>query len=114
MSQKRRSPYTYLQTPEYRYIPLLRIVTLICFGGILGSICLVGFFLYENIYTSLGQMEAIAALQSSIGYETIDFDRLDAVKAAWEEKHAPNRLVPVRDPFTSLAASSTSTTVTER
>ena len=104
MRKKRLSTYSYLRTPEYRYIPLLRIVTLVCFGVMLVSICSVGFFLYENIYTSLGQIEAISALQSTLGYEALDFERLEAVRAAWQNKHTPLPLVAVRDPFRSVSS----------
>lgn len=98
---KRPSTYAYLRTPEYRSIPKLRVVSIIMIGLMAAVVGSTIFFLYESVYTVIGQIQSITALQGSVAFEAINFERLEKVQAAWDKKHEQRDLTILRDPFSA-------------
>lgn len=88
-----------LRTPEYKHIFKLRLVS---FGAV--GICLLAFsataaFLYQTVSTTITHIEAITLLQTSVT-EVIDFNQLERVRTAWDEKQAPvTSTMSIKNPF---------------
>lgn len=89
-----------LTTVEYKHFQLLRIVnlfTLFLFGVILGF---AGMFLYNKIYTVIGQAQNILSLERpSAAGNAINFSQLEKVDSAWREKFSLPPVTAQRDPF---------------
>lgn len=85
--------------PEYQPFIKLRIVSLIMFGLLLIGLLGVTIFIYNNIYTAIGQVQSIIVLESKLGIEAINFDLFEKVKKAWEEKQTDSLPTINRDPF---------------
>ena len=87
-----------LQAAEYRHFMSLRLANMfivtffiiLVFGG--------GFFIYQRIYTTIGQVQAITILRSQLGAEVINFKNLEEIEEAWQKKKTS--VVSInRDPF---------------
>lgn len=104
-----------LTTVEYRHFQLLRIInliTLFIFGVILG---VAGMFLYNKIYTVIGQAQNILTLDQSVNVgSAVDFQLLEQTLLAYDAKYQSNTAIGARNPFDLPAApvAATSTTVT--
>ncbi|PIT86397.1 MAG: hypothetical protein COU33_03400 [Candidatus Magasanikbacteria bacterium CG10_big_fil_rev_8_21_14_0_10_43_6] len=96
---------------EYKHIESLRILYIIISGGITLSIGLIVFFIYSNVYQALEDANTIIILRSELGIETIDFDKLETVRAACTGKCIAPLGPLTRDPFSDVMVSpQTSTT----
>lgn len=90
---------------EYRPIGWLRIISLVAFALAFCVISITVYFVYSNVYSIVGSVDAILTLQSDLKIEPIDFTRLDRVSAAWNQKHASTTIVLPRDPFHATSTS---------
>ena len=104
--RQRPISYAYLRTPEYRSIPKLRLVNIVVIGLMAAIVGSTTFFLYESVYTVIGQIQAITALQSNVSSEAVNFEQLEKVQAAWDKKHDKKNLDLRRDPFASPTSTS--------
>lgn len=103
-SAKQPDAYRYLRTPEYRSIPKLRMVNIFMIGIMAAVFGGTVFFLYYRVYAVIGQIAQIASLQSQVAFETINFERLEKVQSAWNNKHAKLDLAVRRDPFVAVSS----------
>lgn len=86
-------------SPEYKKYYYLRVLgfTII---GLIGAFLIGGiFFIYTNIYVTLGGVKTTLYLNSNLSIEVIDFNRYDKVKSAWQEKNDLIKPLPNKDPF---------------
>ncbi|MFA4830855.1 MAG: hypothetical protein WC862_00910 [Patescibacteria group bacterium] len=88
-----------LQAVEYKHFAALRLISLGLIGIFAISIISVGFFIYQHIYTVVGQVQSILVLESQLGAAVVDFNTLEKVEAAWQEKYSANPPLIARDPF---------------
>ena len=84
---------------EYKHIQSLRLLYILIGGAIAGTIGLIIFFIYSNVYRTLEDANTIIILRSDLGVETIDFRRLEAVKKTWKTRYQAERPTIHRDPF---------------
>lgn len=94
------------QPPEYRQFLRLRIITF-SIVGLIGLSLLVGiFFIYNNIYTTIGSAEQIIWEKNGLAsLETIDFVKFEKIIETWQAKNNPSDIILNRDPFNSPAIS---------
>ena len=98
-ARRRSRKHQLLTTVEYRHFQLLRLVNLFAiflFGVVLGVAIM---FLYNRIYTVIGQAQHILTLDREGVGNSINFTLLDKVDAAWESKYGVDPLIVTRDPF---------------
>ncbi len=91
---------SFLRSPEYRHVGILRMMSYACLVILIIIVSLTLYFVYHNVIGAVSQMEIIRTMQTHSVGETIDFNGLEKVKAAWNKKHATSTIViPARDPF---------------
>ena len=96
------------QAPEDQLFTRLKILgwAVLCLLSIFAL--LIGFFLYKNIYNTVGTAEQLIMQNSNLSsVEIIDFDLFEKVKKLWDEKNNPPALELKRDPFNAISATST-------
>mgnify|MGYP007066213636 CR=1 FL=1 len=82
----------------------LRILSLLIVG-IIGVILIFSvYFLYEKIFITISQSQAIFSLDPSINIELINFNKNEQVDKAWKEKYIRNNININRDPFYSVVS----------
>ncbi len=96
-----------IDIPGYRQFGKLKIISLVVIGLILFAFGLSIYFVYRNIYQTIGEMQSIIILKSQMNTEVINFDKLQKVKEKWAEKQTSTTPQLNRDPF--YAAPTTST-----
>ena len=69
------------------------------------------YFIYNNIYQTIGEIQSIIILKSQISTEVIDFDRLQKVNEKWNIKNNTEIPTLTRDPFNPI--STTTIPITE-
>lgn len=98
--QKRpRNPL--LDTPEYKHFRLLRYINMTIILSILVGAGYLGYFLYEKIYTTIGQVQNILVIDTQIQGDIIDFGTLDRLEEEWQLKYATSTPSIDRDPFSA-------------
>lgn len=94
---------------EFRSISRLRIVYILAFAVAFFVLVGTSYFVYNNVYVTIGSVDSILILRQNPQVEPIDFGRLERVKDAWDTKHNQTKIILSRDPFQSTpAVSSTS------
>lgn len=97
------------QLPEYRLFAKLKILSWAILSLLFIFALLISFFIYTNIYNTVGTAEQIIIQSNDLSsVEIIKFELFEKVKKTWDEK---NNLPPVpelkRDPFNAVSATST-------
>ncbi|MBT4120532.1 MAG: hypothetical protein HOA57_04770 [Candidatus Magasanikbacteria bacterium] len=91
-----------IDIPEYKHYSYLRLASFLIIGFI-GAVIIGGiFFVYNNIYTAIGQTQAFINLDQNLSIEIIDFTKYDRVDKLWKEKYSEKELVLTRDPFNAV------------
>ena len=98
----------------YKHFGVLRLLAMIHVGIFAIGFVVVVYFLYQSIYTTLDQVDALLLLQPNTPIEVIDFQRLDSVRDAWDTKHALDTTESVRDPFVAGETTATTSTIDSR
>ena len=98
--RKKTNDLAFINTPEFRQVPRLRIISIFLSGVFIFFIGFAVYFVYQNIYTSLNQIETLSVIQTHSASQTIDFDTLDKVQKMWDEKYSNVESVSLRNPFT--------------
>jgi hypothetical protein len=96
---------------EYQHIQWLRIISLAISVVLTGLLGVTIFFVYNNVYNTVDNVETILTLQSDLKIEPIDFTKLDRVNQAWIEKHSTSTIILTNDPFVTKTDASSSTPV---
>lgn len=91
-----------LKAAEYKHFMTLRLVNILIVGLFVFFVLGLGFFIYQKVYNTIGQVQAITVLKSELGAEIISFTDLEKTQKAWQEKQADPPTTTVRDPFNSL------------
>jgi len=75
-------------------------VTMIIFTifGLLAT----GWFVYTNIYQTIGKIQTISAFESGFNFRPINFKLFNETTLAWEKKQNQEVIPEVRDPFNPL------------
>lgn len=97
------------ELPEYQQFSKLRLISMIISGIILIGFIVGMYFIYVNIYQTIGQIQSVMLTQSELNTQIIDFERLEIVQKTWNEKHQLELPALARDPFNSLPIKPTST-----
>lgn len=92
---------------EYKQYNKLRLLSLIVIGLTLSGIWTGLFFIYNNIYLTISKTHSTFALNTTLGVEAIEFERYDKVKTAWEERGRMDVIEILRDPFHTIATTTT-------
>ena len=88
-----------LQTVEYRHFRTLRLINIGIILLAVAGISYIGYFLYNKIYTTIGQVQNIILIESQMQGSIIDFETLEEAIYAWEEKYTTSTPPISRDPF---------------
>lgn len=89
--------------PGYRQFKNLRLASLIIMAVMGAILVFCGYFVYNNIYGAIGEMQSIILLKSQGNSGVIDFDRLEKVQAAWDKKHDNSKAETLRNLFITTA-----------
>lgn len=85
---KKKSENKKLYQVEYKHVRVLRIfymvLSIVLFAGFFAS----GYFVYNNVFRSLEQVNTIVILKSELDLKTIPLPRLEAVAQHWKERNA--------------------------
>ena len=100
--KQKRQPNPLLNTAEYKHFRLLRYINASIIILFLGCAAYVGFFLYNRIFTTIGQVQNILVIDSQIQGDIIDFKTFDKLDANWNAKYAESTSTIIRDPFTPV------------
>lgn len=88
------------RAPEYKQFLKLRLLSFVIIGILALTAMLGGFFIYRNIFLTIGQAEQIILIEGNLtALEIIDFAKFDKVKKLWEEKNSTLTPAVIRDPF---------------
>lgn len=96
------------QLPEYKLFSKLKILgwSVLCLLFIFAL--LIGFFIYKNIYGSIGTAEQIITQSDNLSsVEIIKFELFEKIKKLWDEKNNPPAFELKRDPFNAISATPT-------
>lgn len=97
IGKKQKNTY---RAPEYKQFLKLRLLSFIIIGILALIVMLGGFFIYRNIFLTIGQAEQIILVKNNLSaLEIIDFAKFDKVKKLWEEKNSVLTPIITRDPF---------------
>lgn len=89
---------------EYAQFKTLRLVSFLLYG-VFGSVLIASmWFLYTNMYQTIGQVESISALSPNIGVQILNIDDFERVSAIVEARTAETVPQLLRDPFNTAAA----------
>lgn len=97
---------------EYKHIQSLRLLYILIGGMITFSVGLIIYFIYSNVYRALEDANTIIILQSDLGIETIDFQKLETMESLWKKRYTLEEPVLVRDPFSIPLPPITTTSTT--
>jgi hypothetical protein len=96
---------------EYRYLRVLRVLSLGAAGIFAGLLLWIVFFSYEHIYLTIGRVHNILFLKASASVEVIDFQGFDRAQAAWESRTTKENLsIPASSPFDDILTITPTTT----
>lgn len=101
-----------LQSAEYRYFSILRLINIVVISIFALAMLVLGIFVHQRIYIAIGQIQTIGALENNLGTESIDFNKLDRVESGWQKKHGTDTLQVTRDPFNQIIVAGPNTTST--
>lgn len=105
---------TIKQSRDYTRLKKIKIFNVLLFIIVISTLSTTFWFIYMNVYKTLGQIEDIALIKDIKKFETINFKIYEETISAWKEKNiAPKTLVPQRDPFNKILIISTFTSSTE-
>lgn len=85
--------------PEYAPLYILRLASLVIAPLVLATAIFVIYFIYQTVFTTVGQAQAIIYLQKQLGTDVVDFDRYEKVEAKWQEKINGAGVEIEKDPF---------------
>ena len=95
-----------LQAVEYRHFTKLRFVNLLILGISILIVLATSIFMYERIYSTIGQIQIINLSKNQLGSEIIDFKTLEETEIAWQAKYSTSTLPIGRDPFNAIVVES--------
>ena len=75
-----------LYQAEYKHVRTLRFVYMIVTLFLLTGFLWIGYFVYNNVFRSLEQVNTIAILRSELDLKTISVSRLETIEKRWEER----------------------------
>ncbi|HAT04040.1 MAG TPA: hypothetical protein DCS29_04705 [Candidatus Magasanikbacteria bacterium] len=92
------------------HIRLLNIVSIFIIIGSIASTC---WFVYTNIYRTIGKVQILILAEKNPRFEPINFKLYNDTLTAWDEKYNAQNIIITRDPFNQIPiATTTSTTST--
>lgn len=91
---------------------MLRIAHTLIIAILILALFATSYFVYRTVFTTIGQVDSILSLQSTLQVEPIDFNRLEEVEALWEEKNQMGDITITRDPFLGVPEAPTAETPT--
>lgn len=93
-------------SPEYQQFLKLRLINFSVLG-ILGLATIFGgYFIYQNIFLTIGQAEEIIIAKSGLSaLEVIDFTKFTKVQKTWQEKTFATSTINLKDPFSEIVSS---------
>lgn len=87
------------QSIEYKGFQKLRVLSLF-FLGLIGVVfILLIYFIYQQIFLSIEQINSVIIPKDELVQEVIDFDKFDKVKSTWNSRLENPMPEIVRDPF---------------
>lgn len=88
-----------------------RIINLLVVGVMIGSVMLTGFFIYQNLFTTLNNAYIVTVLSSDLGVDTVDLNNYERAQTILEQKRREFKIpADLRNIF--IYASPTSTVST--
>lgn len=100
-----------LDIPEYRQFSKLRLLSILIIGFFVTILSIGIYFVYNNIYETINEIQSIVVMKSEFGAEIINFDSLEKVKTNWNLKHQNNNLELKRNPFVFIDNTIVTTTI---
>lgn len=98
------------QSREYKKLKKIKIVNLFSIIVFLATIVSTSYFVYNNVYKTLGELDAIAIVNNLKNFEAVNFKNYDDAILAWENKNQENQTLQVpRDLFNKTLTIATST-----
>ena len=95
------------QTPnvtsrEFGYMPKIKILNIVSICIILFSISATMWFVYTNIYQTIGKVQTLLLIEQKPQFEPINFRQYNDTLAAWDKKY--NTEIPKisRNPFQKI------------
>lgn len=85
--------------PLHKNALSLRIIMMLFTGLLLIAVGYTIFFIYTNVYNTIGEVRSLILNAQNFGVEVIDFQRFEKVSHLWEQKQMTTTTSPVRDPF---------------
>jgi len=93
-------------SPEYQQFLKLRLINLSVMLLLGLATIFGGYFIYQNIFVTIGQAENIIIAKSELSVlEVIDFAKFEKVKTAWETKTLTTSTINNKDPFNEISSS---------
>ncbi|PIZ95770.1 MAG: hypothetical protein COX80_03500 [Candidatus Magasanikbacteria bacterium CG_4_10_14_0_2_um_filter_33_14] len=99
------------QSREYNRFKKIKIVNLFSLFILLGTFVTTAYFVYNNVYKTLGQLDTLAIVNNIKNFEAINFKNYEDAVAAWDNKNQDTKELQIsRDLFNKTLILPTSTT----
>lgn len=99
-----------LQKEKYRYVTILRLLSIFILGILIAIVFGTAFFVYRAVMGTIGQIQSISLYQTELRVEIIDFNKFEKVEKLWETKFSDSEKTLIRNPFIKdLTVKATST-----
>ena len=101
-----------INNSTYRHVVKLRILAILGFVVYFFVAIFTAVFVYTNVYNTIGFVDLAALATIDTGAEVIDFEALEQVNSAWDQKLNASTTIFSRNPFTSVVLDATLQTST--
>ncbi len=115
MWHRNKKSTSLIRTPDAAQFIIIRIFGMIIVACMALFFAATGYFLYQEVYQTIGDVRTIILLKSHDYAEIIDFDRFEKITAEWNIKHEKRGFTNLRDPFAPIQekASNATTSTSE-
>ncbi|PLX26600.1 hypothetical protein C0581_04170 [Candidatus Parcubacteria bacterium] len=107
--KKKKSTFN-IVSREFGYMPKIKILNIISICIILCSITATMWFVYTNIYQTIGKVQTLLLIEQKPQFEPINFKRYNDALGAWDTKYDTEMPELVRSPFQKIEIITTTST----
>ncbi len=97
-------------TREYKQVSKLRMLNILSIFLIITVFGVTVWFVYTNIYQTIGKVQTLLLVQADPHFEPINFKLYNDTTAAWDEKFVTKPLDIMHDPFYNISTVNTTST----
>src|SRR3989339_1657141 len=89
-----------IQSRDYKRLKKIKVFNWFSFLIVVLTIASTSWFVYNDVYKTIGQIETLAIIKNIKSFESINFKLYEDTTKAWEEKNQKEKTVtPIRNLF---------------